>query len=65
MGNGYGKSMRECCACIPTREKNKRLPGSPGIPPAEAATPSLLHGILDITLDEVDTSGLPKLFRVR
>jgi hypothetical protein len=65
MGDEYGKSMGKCCACIPVKQQDKRLPGPPGIPPAEAPEPRLLHGVLEITLDVVDTSGMPSLFRVR
>ena len=60
----YATSMRKFCACVPAKQKQKRLAGPPGQPPAEAPSPRLLHGILEITLDEVQTCGLPKLFRV-
>ena len=60
----YATSMRKFCACLPAKQKQKRLAGPPGQPPAEAPSPRLLHGILEITLDEVQTSGMPKLFRV-
>lgn len=64
MGNSYGKTVQKCCACVSLEEKRKHLPGPPGIPPAESPTETLLHGILEITLNEVVASGFLKLFRV-
>jgi hypothetical protein len=68
MGNSNGKSMGACCKCLP-RPHHLHHGGTAAAPdirtlPAEAPTPVLLHGVLEITIAEMDTSRLPKFLQV-
>jgi hypothetical protein len=60
--------MGSCCKCLP-RPHHLHHGGTAAAPdiatlPAEAPTPVLLHGVLEITIAEMDTSRLPKFLQV-
>jgi phospholipase D1/2 len=59
--------MGACCKCLP-RPHHLHHAGTAAAPhigtlPAEAPTPVLLHGVLEITIAEMDTSRLPKFLQ--
>jgi hypothetical protein len=60
--------MGACCKCLP-RPHRLHHGGTAAAPdigtlPAQAPTPVLLHGVLEITIAEMDTSRLPKFLQV-
>jgi hypothetical protein len=58
--------MGACCKCLPRPHHLHHGGAAPdiGTLPAEAPTPVLLHGVLEITIAEMDTRRLPEFLQV-